>query len=366
MNIEKYKKINVKYNGVIVGYLAEYEDGAIAFQYDSEWLKSGFSISPFSLPLSNKIFINNKTTFDGLFGVFAGSMPDGWGELLVRRMLKKYDIDYDKLSPLQKLTIINKNGLGALEYEPHNQINTKIGNFNLDELAQESEKILNDDINSLSLDEIYNLGGSSGGTRPKAHITYNDEEWIVKFPCLIDPKNIGEQEYKANELAKKCGIIIPNIKLFESNICTGYFGSKRYDRNGAKRVHTISLAALLETSHRIPNMDYGHLFQVISRICVNRTKDTYEAYKRMCFNVLYKNKDDHSKNFEFIYDESLKGYTLSPAFDLTPTPNKVEHEMTVNNNGNPTEKDLIEFARIYHLSDDKCKAIINNIRNIIL
>lgn len=365
MNIEEVKKLNVKYNGKIVGCLAELKNGDIAFQYDDKWIKNGFSISPISLPLSNAIYINNKQTFNGLYGVFWDSLPDGWGELLVRRMLNKYGINFDKLSPLQKLSIISKNGLGALEYEPNRSLETLNEKYNLDEIAVEAEKILNDEIDSVDLDMIYNLGGSSGGARPKAHIVYEEAEWIVKFPCAIDPKNIGEKEYNANKLAKKCGINVNEFKLFNSKICTGFFGCKRFDRMENKKLHMISLSALLETTHRLPNLDYGHLFQVICKISANRENDLYEAFKRMCFNVFYKNRDDHSKNFSFLYDEKLKGYKLSPAYDITSLPNKPEHEMSVNLNSKPTESDLLQIAKDFQLSNKKCEEIIATIKKVL-
>lgn len=365
MNIEEVRKLNVKYNGKIVGYLAELKNGSIAFQYDNEWLKNGFSISPISLPLSNEIYISDKPTFNGLYGVFWDSLPDGWGELLVRRILNKYGVSFDRLSPLQKLSIINRNGLGALEYEPNRTILAISEDYSLDEIATEAEKILNDDAENVDLDSIFNLGGSSGGARPKAHITYNDEEWIVKFPCQIDPKNIGEKEFNANQLAKKCGINVNEFKLFDSKICSGFFGAKRFDRIENKKIHMISLSALLETTHRLPNLDYGHLFQVISKISVNRENDMYEAFRRMCFNVFYKNRDDHSKNFSFLYDENLKGYKLSPAYDITSLPNKPEHEMSVNLNGKPTESDLMQIAHDFGLSKKKCEEIIAIIKNTL-
>ena len=112
------QKVIVKYNNKIVGYLIEMEDNKIAFQYDEEWIKSGFSISPFSLPLTSKIYINQKQIFDGLYGVFQDSLPDGWGELLLRRMLLKNGLNYDKLNPLEKLTFLSRSGLGGLYYEP--------------------------------------------------------------------------------------------------------------------------------------------------------------------------------------------------------------------------------------------------------
>lgn len=362
--IENVKKVVVKYNDKIVGYLAELEDKQIAFQYDDEWIKNGFSISPFSLPLSDKMYINTKPTFNGLYGVFNDSLPDGWGELLVRRMLFKRGINPDRLSPLQKLTLIAKNGLGGLSYEPCRAPQMEGFKFNLDELALETKKILNDETDGVNLDKIYELGGSSGGARPKAHIVENGEEWIVKFPCIIDPINIGEQEYKANKLAKECGINVNEFKLFDSNLCSGYFGAKRFDRKNNKKIHMISLSALLETTHRLPNLDYYHLFQVVQAICVNKD-DIYEAFRRMCFNVLYKNRDDHGKNFLFLYDEDLGGYTLSPAYDLTSTPNKPEHEMSAGGNGVPTEEDLLKIAKDFGLSILKCNEIIDKIKSVI-
>lgn len=362
--IEKIKKLIVKHNDKIVGYLVQLEDERIAFQYDEEWLKNGFSISPFSLPLSNEVFINSKQTFGGLYGVFWDSLPDGWGELLVRRMLLKKGINPDRLTPLQKLSLIAKNGLGGLTYEPCESFEIENVDFDLDELANETKKILNDEHDNVNLDAIYELGGSSGGARPKAHITKDGEQWIVKFPCLIDPKNIGEQEYKTNKLAKECGIEVNEFALFPSKLCSGYFGAKRFDRVGEKKVHMISLSALLETTHRLPNLDYCHLFQVVQNICVDK-QDLYEAYRRMCFNVLYKNRDDHGKNFSFLYDENKKEYKLSPAYDLTKTPHKNEHEMTVCGNGTPTEQDLLNIAKEFEMSISKCKNIIEKIKRII-
>ncbi len=358
--ISDVKKLTVKFNGKTVGYLAEMDD-QIGFQYDAEWLETGFNISPFSLPLEDKIFISKNDTFGGLFGVFADSLPDGWGELLVRRMLSRRGINPDSLSPLTRLSLIGSQGLGGLSYEP-NQTKTDNGTLvELDEIACEVEQILNDDIEDKSLDTIYRLGGSSGGARPKAHIKIDGEEWIVKFPCHYDPQNIGEKEYNANILAKSCGLNINECKLFPSKICTGYFGAKRFDRTQLGCVHMVSLSSLLETSHRIPNLDYIHLLQVVQRICVDQN-DLYEAFGRMCFNVFYQNKDDHGKNFAFLYDEGSGGYKLSPFYDITQTKEKFEHEMTVNGVGNPTESDILQVAIVMKLSLQKCRKIIEKVK----
>ena len=354
------KNVTVKYNGKIVGYLAEIEPNIIGFQYGNEWLQSSFSISPFSLPLTSEVFVNRKMTFNGLYGVFWDSLPDGWGELLVKRLLAKKGINVDTLSSLTKLTLISKNGLGGLEYEPSQSVEAETLDFNLDEISKEVDAILNDDAVH-DLDKIYQLGGSSGGARPKAHIRIDDADWIVKFGCRIDPPNVGEKEYATNQLAKQCGISVNEFALFPSKLCGGYYGAKRFDRVGCNRKHVISLSALLETTHRIPNLDYTHLFYVIQEICV-RKEDLYEAFRRMCFNVYFGNKDDHGKNFAFIYDEKLEGYTLSPAFDLTQTPDKIEHEMTVNGAGNPSDDDILAIAQEFKLSLSKCKDIMMMIK----
>ncbi len=362
--MKEIKKLTVKFNGRIVGRLVEIEEGKIAFQYDEDWIKTGFSISPFSLPLENKVFINQKTNFDNLFGVFWDSLPDGWGVILMQRKLKEKGVTFDDLSPLTKLSLVSKNGLGGLEYEPNEAYENTTYNADLDELMEECSNILNNVNEGVDLDRLCVLGGSSGGARPKVHLNINGEEWIIKFPCLIDPKNVGECEFRANSTAKKCGINVNQFALFPSKLCSGYFGAKRFDRKNGIKIHTISLSALLETSHRLSNLDYNHLFQVVERICADKM-DMYEAFRRMTFNVLYKNKDDHGKNFAFVYDENLKGYKLSPAYDLTATPNNYEHEMTINGNGNPSKMDLLDLARNFKLSNDLCEQIIEETEKII-
>lgn len=356
--IKDVKKVCVKYNGRIVGYLVEIEPQKIGFQYDDEWIKDGFSVSPLSLPLSKEVYVSEKSYFQGLYGVFWDSLPDGWGELLLNRCLQKQGVNPDRISALTKLSLINKNGLGGLTYEPARALFTAEEECDFDKLACEAERVLKEEASSKDFDDLYYVGGASGGARPKAHVKIDGEEWIVKFGCRIDPVDVGIKEFVANETAKKCGIATNEYRLFPSKRCGGYFGVKRFDRDGEKRIHMVSLSALLETTHRIPNLDYTHLFQVITAICVRPVEDAYEAFRRMCFNVFYKNKDDHGKNFAFLYDEEAGGYVLSPAYDITSVPDRFEHEMTVNGNGNPQKSDILALAKKFGLSAAKCKEII--------
>jgi len=361
---ENISRLVVKYNDRIVGYLEELSNHRVAFQYDLLWIQNGFPVSPISLPLSNQVFISSKEYFSGLFGVFFDSLPDGWGELLVRRKLKDRGINFDKLSVLTRLSLLSDNALGGLIYEPNQSDKADRTHQDFDQLSEEIRNLFKDALSSDDFDKIYELGGASGGARPKAHVVIDHEEWIVKFPSSMDPDNIGEKEFQANQLARKSGINVNEFRLLPSAKYPGYFATKRFDRNKSTRVHMISLAAILEQSHRIPNLDYSHFFQVVNLITHSQS-DLYEAYRRMCFNVLYENKDDHSKNFAFLYDESLQRYTLSPFYDITQTSSKFEHEMTVLGKGNPTEKDLLDIAKDFNLSHNKCKNIITTIKTII-
>jgi len=358
------KKMEVFYNNQIVGYLELMEDERIVFQYDIKWLNHGFSISPFSLPLLDKVYISSSPYFKGLYAVFNDSLPDGWGEYLIRKMLLKRGINFDKLSPLARLSIVDASGLGGLDYRPQQAQTQEINHINLDLIVKQIDQELKNRSDTLSLDNLFKLGGASGGARPKVHLNIENDDWIIKFAALNESSDVGAEEYKANTLAKLCGINVSEFKLFESNLTKGFFGSKRFDRIKGKKVHVISLSAILETTHHISNLDYIHLFQVIQRISVNED-DVYEAYRRMCFNVLYGNKDDHGKNHSFIYDENKKGYVLSKAYDITKTPDKLEHEMTVNGAGNPTEADLIEIQEKMKLCKEHCLKIIANIKQVL-
>lgn len=362
--IQDVKKLLVKFNGRKVGILKEISTKKIAFQYDKEWIETGFSISPLYLPLTRDVYVKEKNSLDGLYGVFFDSLPDGWGNLLLRRKLALVNINYDKLSPLTKLSLVSSNGLGALEYEPIQSLNEQKQKYDLDKLAKDAEKLLMNNNDNVDIDTFCKLGGSSGGSRPKVHIKDGDSEWIVKFPCRYDPVDISIQEYNLNMIARECDIKVNDCKLFETKKGNLYFGAKRFDRKNGKRIHMVSLSSLLETSHLIPNLDYIHLFQVVMSICSDKN-DLVEAYKRMCFNVVFKNKDDHGKNFAFIYDEEKQTYKLSPFYDLTSTIDKYEHEMTINGKGNPDDEDLICIGQRFGLSKEQCELILNNIKNRI-
>ena len=369
--MNKIKSLQVFYNEKKVGTLALMKNNIVAFEYDSNWITNGFSISPFSLPLKKQVFIPRIDPFDGLYGVFSDSLPDGWGRLLVDRMLNSQNINPREISQIDRLAIVGETGMGALSYKPeYNLLEDKDYQEDYDNLALSCKKILNTEY-SADLDKLFKLGGSSGGARPKILTKIDNEDWIIKFPSSLDDSNIGKLEYLYSVCAKKCKIDIPETKLFPSKISSGYFGIKRFDRKklstGAiRKLHMISVSGLLETSHRIPNLDYNDLMQ----LTLNLTKSFEEVeklFRLMCFNVFSHNRDDHSKNFSFIYNEDLNKWELSPAYDLTYSYSiNGEHATTINGNGvNPDLNDILKVAEKIGLDKKKAEKIAIEIKEIV-
>lgn len=367
--MQEVNKLKVLYQGRLVGTLVKYDKYRTVFAYDKEWLADGFAISPFSLPLSGKPFVANLEPFDGLFGVFADSLPDGWGRLLVDRMLLKHKLSPQSIDNLQRLAIVGNAGMGVLTYEPDYHFTEIAESYDLDKLSAECQQILASQ-NADDLDTLFKLGGSSGGARPKILTKIDNEEWIIKFPSHMDALDIGLQEYDYAVCAKACGLEMAETKLFPSKTCAGYFGTKRFDRvvtkNGMQRVHMLSASGLLETSHRIPNLDY----LLLGKLTMSLTKSFNEIeklYKLMCFNVFAHNRDDHSKNFSFLYSEAERSWHLSPAYDLTYSFSLGgEHATTVNGNGrNPGMQDLLEVGRQFGMTSSYAKSISREIQECV-
>ncbi len=360
--MDNFEYLKVYFNEIQVGTLAKTKNNLIAFEYSSDWLSEGFSISPLSLPLIKKVFVPKYEPFKGLFGVFDDSLPDGWGRLLADRLLLKNKINPLEVDPLNRLAIVQNSGMGALEYKPSHNFDVHYNDLNLDKLSIECQKILNSGYSD-NLDELFKYGGSSGGARPKILTKINKEDWIIKFPSSSDVKNIGEQEYNYSICAKECGINMPETRLFESKICSGYFGVKRFDRIKNKKIHMISAGALLETSHRLPNLDYNILMKLTLEITKNY-QDVEQLYKLMCFNVFAHNRDDHSKNFSYIFDFDKKEWHLSPAYDLTYS-NSIngEHASTIDGEGKyPKEENILNIAKNIGIKEQKAKEIMCEIQ----
>lgn len=351
--------INVLYEGKKVGTLALMSNRKVAFEYSDEWIETGFAISPFALPLKKMVFVAQKDYFKGLHGVFADSLPDAWGQLLLNRMLKSKGYNLDEINVLDRLAIVGSSGMGALTYAPENMIANGQAIEDLDELADSCYKILNTEY-SERLDELYQLGGTSGGARPKIMTEIDGEPWIIKFPAHVDGRDIGKMEYEYSLCARKCGIDMAETRLFPSKKCSGYFGTKRFDREllggKVKKIHMLTAAAILELDFEQPSLDYHSLMKLTKILTRDNEHDVKNMYKRMCFNVYAHNRDDHSKNFTFLYREEEDNWRLSPAYDLTYSNTYYgEHTTTVDGNGkNPGLKELVAVGIQAGLEKEWC------------
>lgn len=350
------KLLEVFLNGDKVGRIAMTPDALTAFEYDPAYVLSGKSVSPFHLPLKAGVFVAPRAPFNGGFGVFNDSLPDGWGNLLLDRFIRSKGDDPNKLTLLQRLALVGSAGRGALEYRPDFSESTDAEITDLDALAGEAEKILNADGNENSLDTLYKYGGTSGGARPKVFAKIDGKEWLIKFKASMDQANIGVIEYQYSLLAKKCGIKMPETRLFENK----YFGVERFDRTPAGKVHTISATGLLNADYRIPSLDYKDLLQVCHLLTKNM-EEVYALFVQMVFNVMIRNRDDHAKNFSF---QLINGeWKLSPAYDLLPSSGfNGFHTTTVNNNGDPTTDDMMTVAQMVGLNRQRVISIVEMVR----
>ncbi|KAA6332704.1 hypothetical protein EZS27_018815 [termite gut metagenome] len=353
--MNKKSVVEVFLGGKHVGKLALTPEGLCAFEYDEDFLRNGVSISPFFLPLKQELFIAKRDPFRGGFGVFDDSLPDGWGSLLLDRYLQQKGIDPYRMSILERLALVGSTGRGALEYRPDESIPIEESHIDFHELAAESEKILTSDYAGGSLDTLYHYGGSPGGARPKIFVTIDGKDWLVKFKSASDPIDVGRKEYEYSLLAKECGIEMPETKLFEGK----YFGVRRYDRTTEGKIHTISVAGLLNADYRIPCLEYIHLLKICHRL-TSDMEQVYALFRQMVFNVAICNRDDHAKNFSFqlIGDE----WRLSPAYDMLPSMGfNGYHTTAINNQGEPSWDDVMAVAAGVELHKKRAASICDEI-----
>lgn len=360
--------LQVRYRDRLVGTLAMTASRKVAFQYSMQWLEEGFSISPFSLPLKEQVFVPVKDYFNGIFGVFADSLPDAWGQLLLDRFLQSHQKNLEEFTVLDRLALVGRTGMGALTYQPEVHMQDTEKTDDLDKLAEQCKNILQTKY-SENLDELYRLGGTSGGARPKIMTKIDGEDWIIKFPTHFDGKHVGKMEYDYACCAKKCGITMTETKLFPSEQCEGYFGTKRFDRkcenSATKKIHMLTAAALLELDFEQPSLDYHSLMKLTKILTKDNSTDIENMFRRMCFNVFAHNRDDHSKNFSYLYDEENACWRLSPAYDLTYSNTYYgEHTTTVDGNGrNPGTKEIVAVGMAAGMRREVCQEIAEMIKN---
>ena len=353
-------------NEMQVGELIK-EGKGIYFKYYTEFINTRLEISPFHLPLKNTIFTAPAQPFEGLFGVFSDSLPDGWGRFLLDRTLTSKGILLQDVTPLQRLSYVGLNGMGALIYRP--QIETTAQEklqIELDAIAKEVRVVLQG-ASSLAIDELYEMGGSSGGARPKILVAYNPEtehlihgveplpegyeHWLIKFPSSNDRIDSASIEYAYHKMALAAGIEMNPCKLFVTESGKSFFGTKRFDRTKQGRRHLHSAASMLNDNFRYSSMDYGNLMDATFRL-EHDVIGQEKILRIAAFNVFAHNRDDHSKNISYLMDSAGK-WQLAPAYDLTySNSSHGMHSTTIASEGShPGKSHLFKLAKEFRMKN---------------
>lgn len=357
--IEEVLKLNVLLKGTPVGILQMTPDGkACVFEYDRQWLSHGFSLSPRELPLVSGLIYADPDLFGGAFALFEDCLPDGYGLYLLDRMLRREGTSIRELTPLQRLALLGDGGMGALSFHPSLHLGDRPGVdiHDLDLLQHKALEVLSEK-NSVDTDLLYYRSGNSGGARPKVLVQAEDgSHWLVKFRHTYDPVDIGRNEFLYMQTAKTCGIDIPRIQLMNDR----YFAIERFDIGPQGRRHVATAAALLKVDFRRMGMDYTNLL-ALTGFLTQDPAQVEEMFRRMVFNIVSLNKDDHAKNFSFICEEGI--WRLAPAYDLTYSPagTRGEHATSLYYVGNPGLDEVIKAGTGIRIPERTCLQIIETV-----
>jgi len=385
--------INVNYDNDQVGAVSfDTDTGIGAFEYDKKFIQKGLELSPIKMPLSQQIYsfpALGYETFKGLPGLLADSLPDDFGNAVLNAWVASQGKAPETITPLERLQFTGKRGMGALEYTPATKLKSlnaseKIEIESLVSIAQEILKSREDFAASLkhpgkedreAMLSLLTVGMSAGGARPKAVLAFNDDftqvrsgqvkvpsgftHYLMKFDGVNehnktketfgDPQGYGAMEYVYYLMAKQCGINMMESRLLEEGK-RRHFVTQRFDRKGNEKVHVQTLNGLAHVDYKQPgSYSYAELFATARKLRVS-AKDAEELLRRLVFNIVTRNHDDHAKNFAFLLIDNK--WQLSPAYDLAysykPGSKWVSiHWMSLNGKrDNFTRKDLYSLEKL--------------------
>jgi serine/threonine-protein kinase HipA len=384
--------LRVYISNKLVGMISD-SSGEIVFAYDESWLTDGFAISPIQLPLQDRVFtfpeIRRKDAFKGLPGIFADSLPDKFGNIIIENYLAKKGISINSITQLQKLSYIGHRGMGSLVYKPEQRTKESRTALKMRELVESARKVLQGSIDAKAA-EIISIGASAGGARAKAVIAWNQETneirpgninapagfeyWIIKFDGAGDSlKGWPLVEKSYFEMAVDAKIGCPNFLIKSDAEKNHHFLIKRFDRTDqGEKILIHSLGGLLHHDFNDQG-ELGYLdFMNVARQLGCAQQDIDQIFRRAAFNVLTCNQDDHSKNFSFIYHND--NWTLSPAYDLCFAMGGWcdGHQLhVVGKRTGITKKDLLQLAKLAAVKQpnkiiDEVLAVATNAREYFI
>jgi serine/threonine-protein kinase HipA len=367
------KQLNVMFNGWgehwHLGTLAD-NGKTILFEYSPTAIQRGVEFSPRHLPLRAEGFRDFPIHQQRLPGLIADSLPDGWGMLLMDKLFRKQGRAQAGISPLDRLAFIGDRGMGALSYLPPDPVSISPDDLHLLDLAQAAQTLAQGR-GSTILKQLVLLGGSPHGSRPKVlvrfepasgHVSTLDDaagqSWLVKFPARSEHKEVCAIEHVYAELARSCGLDMPQTHHFDLDRRLAAFGAQRFDREHGLRVPVHTLAGLLHVDFRLPSLDYSTFLRA-TRLITRDQREVEAAFQRCVFNVLFNNRDDHAKNFSYLMGRDWH-WRLSPCYDLSfNTGPAGEHQMPVMGESKaPALADLLRLARDAAVPQPRAREII--------
>lgn len=374
---------------------------AARFEYDPDFAASGIQPSPFAMPLSGQVYSFphlNSATFRGLPGLLSDSLPDKFGNAVVDAWLVSQGRPAGSLNPVERLCYTGSRGMGALEYVPAIGPDATPGQqLEIDRLVELASAILSQralahaSADQAGLDQILSVGTSAGGARAKAIVAWNEQTgdirsgqvqagrgygyWVMKLDGMQDnadkedrdPQGYTLIEYAYHLLARQSGISMPECRLLEDGRLR-HFLSRRFDRDAAtgKKIHMQTLGALVHADYNSPgSYSYEQAAQTICGLGMGQD-EVEQLFRRMCFNVVFRNQDDHVKNISFLMDRNGT-WSLAPAYDITYAYQlggmwTGTHQMAVNGKRDGFERvDLLQSARTMGIGKGRAQGILDDV-----
>lgn len=380
------------------------------FQYDKDFLSSHIEVSPLMMPLNARPYRFPEllnTSFHGLPGLVADSLPDSFGNAVINEWLSRQGKQASSFSPIDRLCYTGTRGMGALEFFPLLENPKESSVLHLESLVELASQVMtnrnslsvqydpkNDETNSKAFTQILQVGSSAGGARAKAIIAYNPktqeirsgqvqapegfEYWLLKFDGVtnngdkgfVDGKGFGLVEYAYYLMAQNCSLIMSKCRLLPEN-GRNHFMTKRFDRTDAgQKIHMQSLGSLAHFDYNLPGAySYEQAFQVMERLQLDK-KAVEQFFRRMAFNIITRNQDDHVKNISFLMNRQGV-WSLAPAYDVTFSFNSESkwvrhHQMSMNGKTNDfTLEDFKECGKAMKLVRGRAESIVKDIEESI-
>jgi len=371
------------------------------FAYDKDFIGSGIEIAPLTMPLSARNYVFpalSAETFFGLPGALADSLPDRYGTKVLERYLSDQGRDISTLTAVERLCYTGKRGMGALEYVPDMMpFGDSRQTVNIDALVRLASDVLmqRENIHADSMEQMISVGTSAGGARAKAVVAWNPttgdirsgqvdagdgyDYWIIKFDGVENNKDKGDAadgpqytriEYAYYLMAEESGIVINSCRIHEEN-GRYHFMTRRFDRDRqGRKVHMLSLEGMAHFDFNTPGANsYEQVADILYRLNMG-SAEAEQLFRRMVFNDIARNFDDHAKNISFLMDRNGT-WSLAPAYDLTFACDKsnfwlAQHQMSIGGKlEDITDNDLINAGLRMNLSKQKCVSNIERVKSAV-